>query len=345
MLPIALLITLSHLVLYEAVGRGGTAWLVAFFALVAALSALQSVFQPVYYVAIALLFGGLGSAPRRKILAVALVFLLPLALISAKNLYLFGSLTTSSWSGMHMADMSTEFLPLAERQRLVAAGRLSEVSLVRPFSPVEAYSPEFFRATSGTEVPLLSTPHTAHGGTNYHHLGYLAISRQYRDDALRTASSHPSTVLRALLRAWAAYFRPATDYFGLDPNRASIEAWRSIHDLLIHGRALWPSSFRWPRETAWREGGPSPVLLLSLPLLWVFGLSLVLRRGGESAPVTPAQRAVLALMCFNIAYVALVVNSLTAGENNRFRFVTDPLSLVLLGVLIERWRRRRAPPS
>jgi hypothetical protein len=61
--------------------------------------------------------------------------------------------------------------------------------------------------------------------------------------------------------------------------------------------------------------------------------------------LTGPQRATLGLACVNIAYVALVVNSLTAGENNRFRFVTDPLSLVLLAVLVDRWLRPRIGPA
>jgi len=34
--------------------------------------------------------------------------------------------------------------------------------------------------------------------------------------------------------------------------------------------------------------------------------------------------------------VALVGNLLELGENNRFRFETDPLSLCLLGLLLDR---------
>jgi hypothetical protein len=55
-------------------------------------------------------------------------------------------------------------------------------------------------------------------------------------------------------------------------------------------------------------------------------------------------------MCFNIAYVALVGNLFELGENNRFRFETDPLSPCLPGLFVEhtllagRRRRGRAVP-
>jgi hypothetical protein len=39
--------------------------------------------------------------------------------------------------------------------------------------------------------------------------------------------------------------------------------------------------------------------------------------------------------------VALVGNISEAGENHRFRFATDPLSAVLLGLVVEQLRRGR----
>lgn len=40
-------------------------------------------------------------------------------------------------------------------------------------------------------------------------------------------------------------------------------------------------------------------------------------------------------LCFNIAYVGLIASLFEIGENNRIRFSTDPLSIVLLGVAIQ----------
>jgi len=44
----------------------------------------------------------------------------------------------------------------------------------------------------------------------------------------------------------------------------------------------------------------------------------------------------------NVAYVAVAVNAAISTENMRFRYLTDGLSLVLLALLLERWRRARA---
>ena len=47
------------------------------------------------------------------------------------------------------------------------------------------------------------------------------------------------------------------------------------------------------------------------------------------------QRLLAGQMCFTIAFVAVVGNLLELGENNRFRFETDPLSVCLLGLTLQ----------
>ena len=179
-----------------------------------------------------------------------------------------------------MADMTIEFLPAADRERLVANGRLSPVSLVRPFSPLEAYPSEYVRVPSWAHVPMLDTVRTSKGTPNYHHVAYLAISQQYRGDAIWTAWTHPSPVARAVLRAWSGYFKPSSDFFGLEPNRSRIDGWRRFFDQAVFGRGLWPG--RAPSH----PDPPALVLVLGLPLVFAFGLSLCRPRsgGGWSRP-------------------------------------------------------------
>jgi hypothetical protein len=339
MLPIALLLAGAPLVLHAAIERQRTAWYVGFFTLAAVLCALQSVFHLAYYVVVvATVTAALGAGARARIVRASVPPFVALSLLYAKNAVLFGTLTTSSWAGMHMADMTTEFVPRAEREQMVARGRLSPLSLITPFSPAGAYPAEYFQLPTGHSPPLLSMTHTSAGTTNYHHLGYLAIARTYRDDALYVAWSRPLAPARAFLRAWWAYFKPSTDYFGLEPNRSRIERWRALWDRVVYGRASW-------LRLAPRAAGDTHVaLLVGLPLVWGVGVYAVFRGRSGRVALTGAQRAMLALICVDVAYVALVVNSLAAGENQRFRFVTDGLSAVLLAVLIARLRRPWAPP-
>jgi hypothetical protein len=71
--------------------------------------------------------------------------------------------------------------------------------------------------------------------------------------------------------------------------------------------------------------------------VFAYGVTAALGRAGA---LGRRERIVVGYLCFNVAWVALVGNFLELGENNRFRFETDPLSLVLLAVLIRSgWRR------
>lgn len=48
-------------------------------------------------------------------------------------------------------------------------------------------------------------------------------------------------------------------------------------------------------------------------------------------------------LVLNVIWIVVVGNAVELGENNRFRFVADPLCLALLGLFIQdrasRWRR------
>ena len=86
MLPIALLILVSHLALWEALERVRGAWLLGFYTIVAALCALQSVFHLTYYLAVVGTVTALSPGHRRRVVAASLPPLGALGLLDAKNL-------------------------------------------------------------------------------------------------------------------------------------------------------------------------------------------------------------------------------------------------------------------
>jgi hypothetical protein len=75
-------------------------------------------------------------------------------------------------------------------------------------------------------------------------------------------------------------------------------------------------------------------LILGLPAVFLVGLVSALGRGPGRA-LDRRQRLLAALLCFTIAFVAVVGNLMELGENNRFRFETDPLSVCLLGLALQ----------
>jgi hypothetical protein len=143
----------------------------------------------------------------------------------------------------------------------------------------------------------------------------------------------PGAYLRSVREAWEVYFRSPSDlrFLGI----ANIDALRpatDAYDAVFFGR--WP----WPDRSAAAGEDVAPrywLLRLGLPLVFAYGLVCALGRAG-GRELDRSQRIAVGFLCFNIAYVALVGNLLELGENNRFRFETDPLSLCLLGLLLDR---------
>ncbi|HEY2992810.1 MAG TPA: hypothetical protein VGM22_08365 [Methylomirabilota bacterium] len=143
MLPLAFLLTASVALGAAAARRPAGPWLVAFFAAVVLLALTHALFHLVYVLLAGLALVAAGVRLRRAARAAAA----PLGILVAvylKNALLFGTLTLSAWTGMHLWDMTVGLLPEGEARRLVAEGRLSPVALDPQFSDPERYPPEMF---------------------------------------------------------------------------------------------------------------------------------------------------------------------------------------------------------
>ena len=73
-------------------------------------------------------------------------------------------------------------------------------------------------------------------------------------------------------------------------------------------------------------------------ILGLLGLLCLLRH--SSLSLHPSS---LFFLWFNVAWMTFVTNALEVGENNRFRFVTDPIVSAFLAALAVDWLARRRP--
>lgn len=331
-LPVAALLVLASLLFERAVRRERTRDGLAFLAVVACVCALRSLYHLAFLVAAA---GFLALAWRdtRRALAAAAVPLLLTAALYAKNAVLFGHFAASTWTGMNLARMTTQELDRTETERLVASGTLHAVSLVPGFGKPEIYPPEYF-AGPASRIRALGWTEKTTGATNFNHAGYIAVSDDMLRDAVWVARHRPGVYARSVVSAWEIYFRSTGDVRFLGAaNIAVLRPVSDAYDTLFFGR--------WSRVARAEDAAPRYwTLLVGLPLLFAMGLLSALGRGPGRALERP-QRLLVGWLCFTIGYVALVGNLLELGENNRFRFETDALSLVLLGRAAEAILRRR----
>jgi hypothetical protein len=347
--PIMALLVLAALFLHRFLSDGRTRDGVAFFSCLAAVSLIMSYFHLVWLVAIAVGLLLVCRKERRRILRSACVPLLVVVLWYGKNLVLFDSFSSSTWLGMNLAKMTTTFVPDADLRRLQVERKVSGISLVPPFSPLEAYR-RFIGDTTRTGVPVLDQETRLGGATNFNHRAYISLARQYMKDDLTLLRLRPQAYLRSWLDAGLMYFMPASANKFL---RANIEPIRylTIAYEILQGRVMYHVEPELQRTNLGRFYCQKILNMGFLLLIgYVFALIYAGRRvrqgWRERRGKLRARELALLFILFNLVSGALIGTMLEVGENPRFRSMVDPLWVLVIALffdqLLRRIRQRRA---
>jgi len=208
--------------------------------------------------------------------------------------------------------------------------------LHEPWSDLSEY-PETLKSIGEpfTNIPLLSMSHKVGGYKNLHHAAYIVIADQYMADVIQVIRQKPLRYLRGLAAAWYCYFR-ATDESEFLPCRNVCEPVVNVYNYLLYGKSPWPIRYATDRKASYNL---YVILLVALPLLFLYGIRLLVR----NVEISREQKTIVAVMIFNIAFVALTINFFELAENQRARFYTDSFSLVLLAHFIQAraWKSRQ----
>lgn len=318
--PTTALLTLSALAVAHYAARPSLGRGLVVFALAAALILLRTLFQWPWLVLVAAVL--LVSRSRaRTVLAAGSVAVALVAGVVAKNWVMYGVPSTTSWTGIMLARSTVDSLPLSERRRLVAEGKLHVVSLVEPQSALSAYEAVGVEPDRPTGIPLLDDRGDAFFPRNLENRAYIRISKQYLDDDLWVLEHRTHAYLRYVGHGIADYFAPAT----LDPteNRRELDPYVRWFDRVVFGRL---------------GQGRDGVFLIGLCLVaFVSGVWITARELRPDADVT----VVLVAFCtLALVYVTATGTLAEVGENYRFRFVLEPLTLVLASAGVQRVVRR-----
>jgi hypothetical protein len=346
-LPLALLMTLSCLLFSSSLARPRFRPLFGLFGAVLLMCALWSMFHLVYFLLVMTALLALRWRNRRAIVAAALAPLLLLVGLYVKNGVLFGQVTMNSWLGMNLSGVTVRAVPVETRRTLVEEGKLTPLAMIPRFSELSAYPAPYAQVRGFEHIAALRQRRKSTGANNYHHLAYIAISKEYLRNDLYVALHRPKYLLVGWLNSWLCYFRSGTDYPLLYGNLSKIAPVNVLYDYLFYGKVpryrLHLGGIPVYYAAPWAQPRLYLFLLIGLPLLLLFGFRLALRPRRTGLVLSADQRMLLLYVCLNILFVALVGNTLDVGENHRFRFATDPLYLLLLGLVIEQARWRKAP--
>jgi hypothetical protein len=321
--PTAVLLVLSALVLAGFV-RTRSFWSgFWFFMLLAAVIWTRSVFQIVWFLlALALVLVALRDH-RKVVLRAAVVPLLLVVALYAKNIAVFGLPNTSSWFGMNLARMVFKSISPTEREQWVAKGRLSRVSLVEPFSHVEAYR-GIIPLSRPTGIPVLDQTILPRSTPNMNNKSYLRISDAYLSDSLRSIRHEPYAYLRSIKSSLMLTFLPSLNYGFVAANRTHIQSYAEVFNRVVYLQTPWAARMGLGIFAAYAF---ALLYGLRVLVLWIRG-----RRSTDPVLVT------LLYAWLTVSYV-LVILAFTSGfENQRIRFVVDPFVVVLVaGAIREAW--------
>jgi hypothetical protein len=277
---------------------------------------------------------------RSDFVRVACLPLLVVFLWYGKNAIFFRSFSSSTWFGMNLNRITTSFMNQDDLRQLVAQDGVSGVSLVGPFSPLDAYR-EYVTEAPATGIPALDERTREGGAANFNNPTYIELSKQYVADDLKILRFRPRNYLRNLLDAWLVFFMPASSNRQVRDNVDQIRPWVILYELGLQGRFMYYIEPELKNLNTLKYYGQKILnmglfLLVAYVLAVWFGLRQAARAGRNSA-----LGVLLLFFVFNFIYVAAAGNFLELGENMRFRSMIDPFMLAVVGLFVNQILTRR----
>jgi hypothetical protein len=294
-------------------------------------------FQIVWFLVVGGILLFFGYERLKLLVPTGLVIFALILSIYIKNLIVFGTFSTSSSLGMGITEMTTRQLSNAELNDLVKQHILSPFALLPPFPVVKATSPH-------TGIPVLDeTVDSGFGGRkpNTNCSEYIGVARTDLHDALWVIAHRPEAFAKGEWRGIKNYFDPAsTNLLYLQRNR--ILGWCELYEGFLYPPGLRTFAVDPLMDTLIREEPatkpPSTILMLVFPGLALFAILKVVD-SWRIQRLRDADGLTTLYIVLAILYLTPLGALVTLGENNRYRYLLDPLYMALLGVLLTRaWR-------
>jgi 4-amino-4-deoxy-L-arabinose transferase-like glycosyltransferase len=335
-LPAAVLLTLAAVLLYRYVRSGTTRSAAAFFAVLAALLLLRSLFHLAWLVAVALLLVAAQWQNRKQILIAAALPILVVALWYGKNLYLFGTFSSSTWFGLGLSNITTLTVTRDELRPLVERGELSQFALVSRYKHAGVF---FSGALPPTGIAVLDQVKKSSGELNWNYQQLIPINRYYTADGIKVARRFPASYVTGLIISNRLFFSPSSmNLYFIAANRLAAQPIEALYNPLLYGADVHPRVIQSPhfgfKGDFYLEVNGSVRLFVAWWLLlgyaYVQARGAFLRRPGEDRPRAIA----IGFAAFSMLYIYGVGTAFELAENYRYRWVVEPLTFVLAATAI-----------
>ncbi len=321
-------LTVFCLVLFSSGKRWG--YLCAFIASLNLLLLTRSLYHVVVLLAGILIACVLARQYWRRVLVGSIIISLLSIGWYGKNHLKFGFFGSSSWSGLGLWKIAVLNYSDGEIERLVDEGIVEPiVADLYPFSKPSRFAEYGFDQTS--DVDVLSRD-------DFNNINVVAVSRMYRESALRLIAHDPVHYLQNICGAYRTFSCPSSSYKYLSRNADKIHIHAAISSLIVSGHWLTTRLSRWL--------GNDPFCSLEyfylLASLLAYAVSSVRRCGRSLREWINYTRtsAVTLFSAFLIAYTTIVGCALEYGENVRFKFLIEPLLWAFIVGIVYRSARK-----
>jgi hypothetical protein len=335
--PTAVLLAAAALALLHYLDGKRTRKAVLFFSLLAALLLLRSLFHLLWLAAVVVMLVALLPGQRRQVLVAAAAPVALVVLWYGKNLLYFGTFGASTALGLSLTNVTTLTLTRDELAPLVVRGELSPLALVSRYTETD----KLFALASPepTGIPVLDEVRKETGDFNYNHRSMIEVNRLLTRDAVTVAAKFPCNYAVAVLIANKLYFSPSSmnEYFSAENRAAAAPLERALTPVL-YGVSATP---RYLVQPHFGFGGqPSLEVDTSVPLIVAWLLVMPLANGiarSRFTRGTPAERngaVVIGFMLLTTLYAYAMSTALELAENYRYKFLVEPLVLVLAATVV-----------
>lgn len=307
---------------------------------------------------------------RRAGAVVAIPTLLILG-VFAKNQIVFGEPTMSSWFPWNLSRITIGEMPDDVRQGLIDDGTLSEAANFPIFLPYEDYAPIAPPCTPAhPDVPVLAETEKENGHINPNYECYLPLLDLYAKDSINAALHEPRYAVKAIIGSFQIWGESSSQYAFVHDNRQHIDDFDRYYRQFVLVDVPWNPPVK--TDSGWwipLERLPefnevddldalaaleeqnidlryrfSLTILFSTIAVGVLGIRSLWRR--RNGPLTPIDGTLL-MIAYQVVVITLIGNMFEIGENNRFRFMVEPITLVVgawcLVQIARRLRARGAP--
>ncbi|HAT25569.1 MAG TPA: hypothetical protein DCS89_01030 [Gammaproteobacteria bacterium] len=322
-------------------------WGFLFFVCIAMLSLTRTFFLFYWLVLVLLILVIVRWQSRKQILVCAFVPLLVCFCWNAKNFYLFNTFSSSSITGLSLNNVTTLTVPWDVLRGHVEKGELSRFALVSRYGPLhKAIERETLAEFVG--VPVLDNATNSNGQLNFNSLEMLVASNHYLKDSLQVLKMYPRNYMSAVLTSHMVYLSPASlnPYFSV-ANLQALQSTNRFLDRLLYGTSLNSVRVEQPHfgynQRYSIEVKPGVVLAFFSGIIFLYGswrcLLIVFTRDWRTHSIVFGYL----FGTWLLVYLAGVYFELS--ENNRYRFVAEPVFWIIVVLMVNHlWRSRSGRP-